>query len=496
MSNKKSNKNIAAGQQTPTKPAQVPEPTNVIKDPSAFPWMKFGLKILLLLGIMVGTVAYYDSKEYFVGDQKNNHVERKWRSFYKFTGRQRKKVDIAIFGNSHASAGVEPYILSSMLGVNSFILNTPGSAAIDAYFNLKEMIANNTAPKIAIIETAGLSGSEIGEEWGRIQSFEAKVGFFNRMKMTPFLFPSSDDWVKAWSPTIRNHSFLLNNKEQIEFNKANVGKEKNPDRSPLDLGRFSHGNTSMSASTLAKYDSVGYMIKCDTFSLSETNQRYIKKFADLCKEHKIQMLLYTVPVYYKIYDNYPKMQRMMNNAFKVVVPDIKLLDLQMPYDTALYNTTAFNDEFSGSQHPTYDGMMRFTYKLANYIHQNFSSLLPNRSQDQAWLADFYGSPHFLYNQPFSEGMPDIKLLLKDAVINGIVVKEALFVKSSDYNQLIIKTDKSIAATSLNTIVIINGNSNSSLPVSTPIGVKPISQNVYEASIPKDVEITGITSISY
>ena len=330
--------------------------------------LKFLFKGLMMLFVVMAVVAFTDKKEYFVGDQKNNHTERKWRSFYRFADKQHKNADILVFGNSHASAGVEPYIVSLATGTYCFILNTPGSSAIDAYFNLKEILAHKTKPKLVILETACLSGSEIGEEWGRIQSFESKKFSWRKFQSLLYLF-DTDQWVKAFSPTIRNHNFLLTDTARIAFNRKNVGIAKNPDKSNFDLGRFSHGQNFLKDSTIAKYTKLGAPIKCADHFVSKSNIQYLKKLYELCEENKIELMLFTAPMYYKTYDNYSVRKKKSLEAFKAI-PNLKWLDLQESYDSTLYTAQAFNNEYSAAQHNTYFGMTLNAYKLSKFILDN------------------------------------------------------------------------------------------------------------------------------
>jgi hypothetical protein len=457
-------------------------------------WKKIVLRLAILFSVVALSILYSDKKEYFAGDQTNNHVERKWRSFYRFTGERKRNVDIVVFGNSHASAGVEPYIVSTTFGANCFILNTPGSGVIDAYFNLKEMIDRNRAPKIAIIETSCITGGEIGEEWGRIQSLEAKKGLFTKLKILPFLFPSPDDWPKALSTTIRNHSFLLTDSARIEFNLKNPG-EKNPDKYKLDLGRFSHGNNSLKPSTLAKYDSLGSPIKGTDFVLNEISKKYLKKFDELCKTNDIQVVLYTVPMYYRTYENYSGKKKNIVTEINKIVPNIKWLDLQEMYNDSLYGTTSFNDEYSSSQHPTYEGMVKCTYQLCKYLKENFNDRIPNKSAEKEWQEDFMDQSEYLLHQSMPSGMPNAKLIARNKNVNGKQLEEAVISVNPEYQMLIVKVPKS--ATPPKSIIGIfqarmqNQTTNVSIQMAMTNGFYDFKYDTYQTILSKDIDILEV-----
>ncbi|MCQ2339956.1 MAG: hypothetical protein MJZ79_04140 [Paludibacteraceae bacterium] len=371
------NKNNKKVQPQPTKPKNK--------------WLQLGVKVACLLGIVVAVVAYTDKKEYFVGDQTNNHSQRKWRSFYKFIDKK-KDVDILCLGNSHASAGIEPYVLSTNNNCYCFILNTPGSGSVDLYYNLIEVL-KYTTPKLLIIESSCVVGSgTLGKEWAKIQSIESKRGRWNQLTLIPRYLPS-DDWMKAVSPTIRNHSFLLKDPDRIAFNRKFVGKEKNPSRVPLDLGRFSHGNTGLSDSILRMYDTQGSPYTRKYHVIEDETKRYIHKIYDLCQEHHIQMLFVTVPMYYRTYEAYDELCELEQEFFDEL-PNARWLDLQKDYDPSIYTRKAFNNEYGMAQHNTYLGMLINSYYICEYIQKNYAGVLPDRSNDPRWLKDMSSDSYF------------------------------------------------------------------------------------------------------
>jgi hypothetical protein len=464
------------------------------KPRKAMNWWIFSAKIVLLFAVAAAVVRFTDKKEYFVGDQTNNHVERKWRSFYRFTGRQHKDVDIVVFGNSHASAGIDPFLVSMATGVNCFILNTPGSSIVDAYFNLKEVL-KYTKPKLAILETFFIFSTEIGEEWGRIQSFEAKKkdDVWGKLKVMPYLF-LSDEYVKAWSPTIRNHSFLLTDMERIRFNREHVGLNKNPDRVKLDLGRFSHGNNFLKENTLHLYDSLGAPAISSRAKIAEGTQKYLKKFAELCKENDIEMMFFTVPMYPKVFSCYDSLRMVLQKEFDKY-PHAKWCNLQYPYDSILLTKEAYNDEYSGSQHTTSYGMIIATQKLTDFIVKNYEGILPDRSKDKDWIADFCEKDEFAYYQPIVPKMKDYISVEKDKNVGKFHIREVVLRKNEETYQVIVKIDDDEELTDRITMLFrveLNGEHfTTPLDLSTDRTVSPPKHKVYFTSVRKDVNVLGV-----
>ncbi|MDR2847588.1 MAG: hypothetical protein LBV39_00635 [Bacteroidales bacterium] len=462
--------------------------------PKIFRWKDFVSKLALLFLIVTLVVTYTDKKEYFTADQRNNHVERKWRSFYRFT-KKKKEVDMVIFGNSHAMAGVEPFIVSIATGTYCFILGTPGSAVIDTWFGLNEVL-HYTKPKIAILETYYIYGGEVGAEWGRIQSFEAKEDAWYKLQMMPYLF-KSDDWVKAWSPTIRNHSFLLTNPEQIAFNTAT--KNKNPDRMRLDLGRFSHGSAHLQDSTIAKYDIVGAPIDGRKVTIAERNQKYLKKIADLCQANDISLVFLTTPEYYRNFDHYDELKATLNAEFQKY-PHAKWLDLQSPYDTVSYTKEAFENVIAGYQHSTSYGMEITAYKLADFLSANYASILPDRSNNQTWVTDLREHDHFAFNHDVVPEMSGYTTILKDKTIGTLHVDELVLAEQEKNNRLILKTDKKSRLPSHITVSFVHQHQGqtliSDIEMFSFANVCPPHHNVYVVDVIKGSTVTDIAAIRF
>lgn len=459
-----------------------------------FPWVKFSLKLLLLFLAVFLVVFITDKKEYFVGDQSNNHSGRKWTAFYKFVEKKSKNVDILVLGNSHASAGVEPYILSENSGTYCFILNTPGAGSVDLYYNLVEVL-KYCKPKLVIIETSCLIGDGIGKEWACIQSIESKKGLLNRLSLIPH-YLSSDDWVKAVSPTIRNHSFLLTDTARIAYNVKNVGKDKNPPKRDFELGRFSHGNTGMSDSIYAQYKKNPGPLKCSDCYISDKTHKYVHKLYDLCEKNDIELMFITVPMHPLAFDNY-EILKQLNQDFINEFPKAQWLDLQENCDTTVYTRDAFNNEYGGWQHNTYTGMVLNTYQLCDFISKNYAGKLPDRSSDKGWIEDFSKDGNFVYNQPVPETMKDCHVLAKDVDINGIHVRECFIKEGKDNNIIVLKADSpDELPNKLGIVIRLAGNNQlARADLYTNPTINPPQYKVYSMGLIKEARISDLITIS-
>ena len=459
--------------------------------------IRFMIKGLLLLAAVTWVVRYFDEKEYFVGDQSNNHTERKWRSFYRFADYEHKNADIVVFGNSHASSGVEPYIVSMLTGSYCFILNSPGSSVIDAYLNLKEILAHQNKPRLVILETACINGAETGQEWGRIQSFEAKHNSWNKLEAMFYLF-KPDEWVKAWSPTIRNHGFLLTDPARISFNRKNEGRIKNPDKLRFDLGRFSHGQTPLHDTTLAKYKKWGPPFKCSNHSISESNINYLNKLYNLCRQNGIELLLFTAPMYYKTFDNYPMLKEQNLEAFQFM-KGVQWFDLQEQYDHQLYTPEAFNNEYSGAQHNTYLGMRYNAYKLSAYLLEHYSHLLPKRYNEMEWIRDFSQDDlEFAIHHEIVPGMRNYHVITRNQDVGKFTIKEMAVKEDRNIRVMLLKVKNNPGLRgSLRAHIEIEHKGHRAVVMAVLLARKdilPPGYRVYMASMPKKINCLGVREI--
>ncbi|GHS85725.1 hypothetical protein FACS1894201_05780 [Bacteroidia bacterium] len=394
-------------------------------------WLRFSLKGVALLGAVVATVLFTDSKEWFVGDMSNNHAGRKWQSFYRLT--RNHNFDIVVFGNSRASAGIEPYILSSALGVNTFVFGTPGGTMSEAYCSLTEAL-RLTRPKLVIMDThpfyiGGMEGSSI-------QSFESKqCSLWRKLVIMFLMFPNRDVWLKAWSPTILNHSFLFSDHDRIKWNMEHP--IKNPIRHKLELGRFSHGSEHLSDEDVANFEPY---LDGSTIEVEAGKRRFLRRMAEACAEKNIPILFTSLPLYYKAFSHYDSLKALMISCIQenCSMARWNYMDLQDPYDSILFTPKAFDKD---KWHMTYEGMVVSTYKLANFlVEQGYD--FPDRSNEAQWKADFYDQPYFAFNQPVDSSLNGYTMLGRNMMINNLPLQEvSLFRSDNNTQQLIVKVQR-------------------------------------------------------
>ncbi len=347
--------------------------------------------LFMLLGLVV---KYCDDNQFFDAEKVNNHTLKKWNYFYEFV--KKKDVDVLLVGNSHLYTGINPKNLSCALGVNAFILASPGTSTADYYYTLKEALTVSS-PKLVVVETYGINGaSPHGFEGSpladQFKSFSARRNLSEKLKSTPFLFLPKN-YPYAWSNTIRNHDYLYNNTEQLDKN-VELSKAKKKRLKDLYLGRFVRFQTGLTDSLLAMYVKNGAPVKGDAYQVNDLDKEYVSKIKDLCVVNDVKVMFLTLPMYKDHVHNYSAWK---NSLTDVIGSDSNWLDQQDSLGYVGFNRDCFENTYSENQHMTYPGSLLSTYKLASYIKMLPDLELPNRKKDHKWQQLFNGEEGFFEN---------------------------------------------------------------------------------------------------
>lgn len=398
------------------------------------PILSITLKSLFIIFVIGISVFYSDYKGYFNPDETNNHTKKKWDAFYEFSNKN--NIDVLLLGNSHLYSGINPKNLSVTLGVNAFILASPGTNIADSYFGLKESL-KKTNPKLVIIETYGIKDFnpyklKKGALSDQFKSFYARRNFITKASSTPLLF-KSDNYFYAWSNTIRNHDFIFNDTTQLAKNRILIKKKK---KKKLYLGRFVRFQSGIEKDIIKKYDSIGAPVDGGNYSYNKFTENYVTKIVELCDDNNIELMFLTLPMYYKHIDNYTAWNDEI--AKKLNKHPNKWLNLQLPYDTTQFTPMCFENTYSDNQHMTYNGSLIATYKLANYIKDEINVKLPNRKDEKKWKNIFYGQEGYFENNPVLANDKQNILLCENLSTNNVVLKEVSIIKpEKGVNKIII-----------------------------------------------------------
>ncbi|MBR6161180.1 MAG: hypothetical protein IKQ75_04855 [Bacteroidales bacterium] len=465
------------------------------------PWQLL-LKLAIVAVVATLCVKYTDSKGFFLSDQQNRHHERRWESFYRMTNQD--TIDVVIIGSSHAFCGINPKNLSEALGCNCFVMAFNASTTPDAYYVLKEVLTRTT-PKIVIFETYNLRNLhnhdlEPSTLSNQFRSFYPRQNIPIKLASMPVLF-TPENYLLAWSSTLRNHEILFKNPEEIKEN-IKIQKEKERPDTSLYLGRFVRFTSGITDSILHVYDSLGPAIDGSQMDVSDEEILYAQKIVDLCRSKNIQPIFLTIPSYYKNVKNAEIWTKNLNKAIEPT--GAPWLNFQFPYDTLLFDRDCFESTRASNQHMTYYGSLVATYKLAHYIVDSLHVTLPDRSKDLHWHNMFYGEEGYFENYPARENDTTNILICKNLTKNGITIKDAMLQKGEDNNKLLVK--------------VANNNSSDKTPnaklrimakcnyqgreIVTWIDMydtppyRPIGHSLYSISLLKEVELLEILDLQW
>lgn len=424
---------------TPNKKQQTPTSEPVEKKQRA--WWVLAIKFLLLFSAATALVIYTDSKGYFEPDKTNDHTSKKWDAFYKFT--ETDTVDVVLVGNSHCYAGVNPKNLSEAIGANCFVLASPGTTIMDSYYCLEEAL-ERTHPTVAIIETYGISNSvnhslKAGPLSDQFKSYNARKNVKMKISSMPSLF-SLENYVPAWSKSIRNHDFIFHDREQLNSNyKQSQSHQKKKEENKLYLGRFVSFTTGIEDSTMMKYDSLGAPVKGALRGINAENEKYVNKIVELCIQNNVTPVFVTIPMYYRHIENY---QAWKQTIASVIEPTgIAWLDLQEPYDTVVFDRVCFENSYAQNQHMTYEGSVRSSYKIAHFLVDSLNIDFPQRDTTKHWHDLFYGEEGYFANYASRDDDTTNVLIGKDLVFDTVEVKDCIMIKGETTNTVYLKVPK-------------------------------------------------------
>lgn len=464
------------------------------------PVLRISLKFALLVLLLVIGIIYSDKKGYFNPDETNNHTLKKWNAYYDFT--KRNDVDIILLGNSHLYTGINPKNLSTSLGVNAFILASPGTNIADSYFSLKEAL-KRSKPKIVVVETFGINNFNPHEltKMGlsdQFKSFSARKDFFSKVLSTPFLF-TYHSFIYAWSKTIRNHDYIFRNTKQLKKNKSIISKGLKTNKKKLYLGRYVRFTSGIQDSLLTKYKIQGAPVDGNNYSYSSYADTYVSKIVKLCEANNIDLIFLTLPMYKEHIKDYLVWRDKIAEIFNKY--SAKWINMQIPPLYNDYSPMCFENTYASNQHLTLQGSLIATYQLSNFIKKNFDNKIPNRKKEHKWHNVFYGEEGYFENNIPKADDPKNKIILTNKIIRNLNLREALLIpnEKQKLNLLIVKIPREqlkgidIKKTRLKLAirVIENGHEKVGLVV-LPYDIlhETIDNAIYEQSF-KNIEIIDI-----
>ncbi len=379
-------------------------------------------------------------------DLNVQYTHARWNSFYDIT--EQHDIDVLMMGNSRVYNGINPKLLASKMEITPFVLAAPGSSIKDQFYSFKEIL-KRTKVRMLVIETYCINNAERTDENAvyQLNSFHAKKDFSSKLFSTPYLF-DVNHWPYAWFGSIRNHNFLFDEQQNLRKNTEEYSTlieritkgedEKYMDSYKLYLGKFNTGSA-LTLETLERYKKEGPAVDGRNMIISEESRYYVNKLDELCRKENIELVFITIPVYFRHIKNYEFRQ----NALTEIIEPLsrKWCNLQVPFDTSAFHSNCFENSYESNQHTTLEGSLVATSKFAQFLKENYTDQLPNRSLENEWNELFYGEDYYFYSHPLKPNDPINRTLGPIYSIDGVKIEQICLQEQSSIPTIFAKVKR-------------------------------------------------------
>lgn len=244
---------------------------------------RFLIKVLLYsLGIyLVNLVLGWGLKSLGPKYSEAAYGQVKWENFRSLSP---QSLDIFFLGSSHFLSGIDPAIVDSVSGKNSYNMARVGLNAASAYVLLNEVLTTQS-PKVVVLDifyrTFTATGSGHLYDFGYSTLDGNKVAFarenFNFYEQTRLFFPTYV--YKTHFPALRPLLGLKAKKDNWE---------------ELHFKGYIRHNSTISEAALVQNEFINYTFRPE--EITEENLEYLDKIVQLCKERDIQLVWVTTPL--------------------------------------------------------------------------------------------------------------------------------------------------------------------------------------------------------
>lgn len=299
--------------------------------------------LLLLAGLRMSVLLLYPS----------NEIVRTWHHFYTL---DKGEVELLVAGSSHAYATFDPAVISRTTGMSSYLLASNSQNTVQAYFNVKEAL-HYQRPKAVILEAFSLDNNNnwrYGETPDRDWKKEANIDGmrFGLTKLEAVMAQyERRNWSYALLPIARCHgnwADIVTIGSNLNFYLGGI----------RDFSPFHPSYSSMSEETAKRYAQAEY--NPSEWVISEVNQVYFHKLAQLCRGEGIPFYVVMAPMYdvYIRSINYGSCTEQI--AALAQSEGIYFLDCNLHYDEIGLTAVDFEDAFNGYHHLNSTGAEKVT----------------------------------------------------------------------------------------------------------------------------------------
>ncbi len=335
----------------------------------------FILKVIIFIAALVPFVYKVGLKYSQASTENlvNGYNQSRWNDFYALP---KNSLDMVFLGSSHSYCTFDPEIFDTALGTESFQLGMPLQHMDTTYYTLREVL-NYQKPKCVVLEVYWdmlddkFELTQAGYLFQVMQNKELEEEYIREV------FPLSEK-LKYYTPSFRYQAdyFAFETSEQkkkIEA-KYNVAMPVSAKQQGTEKYR-SKGYTYCDYNMLPdEFDKTNQFKNLDglKWEIDKTQQKYLLKLTDLCKQQGINIIWVTAPIanvsmdYIKNYDGIHNVIQTLADKYGVEYFDYNLINKEKNLLT--------NDNFRDDAHLNHSGVeivdRDFIEKVSKYVGNN------------------------------------------------------------------------------------------------------------------------------
>lgn len=293
--------------------------------------VRVGIFFVVLLGLLLFVSCLFDPVSWF----RKGKIQDRNQSFAGIQAEKENTIDVLVLGDSEAYTSISPLKLWKKHGFTTYVCGQSSQKIQEAYYMLKTALKTQS-PKLVILETNMFFRYE-----GLVKSVETSV----------------TEAAGYYIPLIKYHNL---------WKKMADGSEK----AVKDYKGF------IIRDAVDSYEGGEYMKETEKRAeIPEYNRWYINAILNLCKENKIDVLLYSAPS--------PKNCNMKrHNAVSDCAEEKGIPYLDLNKKTAELGINWKTDSLDKGDHLNLSGACKVTEYLGKYLKENYN--LPDKREDDAY----------------------------------------------------------------------------------------------------------------
>lgn len=275
----------------------------------------------------------------------SNDITRNWQSFYAL---DENSVDLLVVGSSHAYSSFNRQIFEETLGLRTYILASNSQNVTQTYFNVKEALKYQK-PKVILLEAFSINSnsnwqtnnSEVFDrDWKKESNIDGMRMGLTKVEAVMAQY-TPQNWAYALFRICRCHQ---NWKDAAQIqNNADFLREGVKNYEP-----FRPSQTEMSNEVMHKYEKKKASNR--KYEISEVNQKYFRKLAELCRDNQIELYVVMAPMYDVWIEKTNYSSKYEKISTLVQSEGVAYLDCNLEYNKIGLSSKDFEDAYSSFHH--------------------------------------------------------------------------------------------------------------------------------------------------